>query len=236
MARRCPIDFARLPCENYTVRHGFASKPNSRRFWIDQVGCADWASPFARHSFSLAKAKPSVYINGRLMITSKKGAREKGLSEISLTIELRDSVAKAVRKHVQQLPKRSRVMFPFFEKLDYSDSNKRWKGKSTRTSEQRRCDKADRHPPRVESRIQNLTHGVSHVSSSDRLVPYCIDRRATTIPITTPRKTHPVCSITPRRRSGGTRETSTRHVEAKIPGNSFDDFTIMSLGWSCFPK
>ena len=50
----------------------------------------------------------------------------------------------AERDHVQELPKRCRVMFPVFEKLDYSGSNKRWRGRSKRTAEQRRCDKADR--------------------------------------------------------------------------------------------
>ncbi len=92
----------------------------------------------------LVRLKPSDYVNGRLTITSKKGAREKGLLEISLTIELRDSVAKALREHVEKLPKRCRVMFPIFEAFDYSGSNKRWKGKSKRSAEQRRCDKADR--------------------------------------------------------------------------------------------
>jgi len=92
----------------------------------------------------LVRLRPGDYVRGRLSITSKKGAREKGLSEISLTIELRDSVAKAVTEHVKKLPKRCRVMFPIFSDLDYSGSNKRWKGKSKRTDEQRRCDKADR--------------------------------------------------------------------------------------------
>ncbi len=92
----------------------------------------------------LVRLSPSDYIKGRLMITSKKGARQKGLSEISLTIELRDSVAKAVREHVKKLPKRSKFMFPIFEKFDYTRGNERWKGESKRTLEQRRCDKADR--------------------------------------------------------------------------------------------
>ncbi|MFQ5463534.1 MAG: tyrosine-type recombinase/integrase [Phycisphaerae bacterium] len=92
----------------------------------------------------LVRLRPSDYVKGRLTIRSKKGARQKGLSEISLTIELRDSVAKAVREHVEGLPKRSKIMFPIFEAFDYSGSNKRWKGKSKRSGEQRRCDKADR--------------------------------------------------------------------------------------------
>jgi integrase len=53
----------------------------------------------------LVRLKPSDYVKGRLTITSKKGAREKGLSEIRLTIELRDSVAKALEKHIKSLPK-----------------------------------------------------------------------------------------------------------------------------------
>ena len=92
----------------------------------------------------LVRLRPSDYVKGRLTITSKKGARQKGLSEISLTIELRDTVAKAVREHVRKLPKRCRVMFPIFEQFDYSGGNKRWRGKSQRSAEQRRCDKADR--------------------------------------------------------------------------------------------
>ena len=83
-------------------------------------------------------------MQGRLTITSKKGARQKGLSEITLNLELRDSVARALQEHVGNLPKGSRVMFPIFERFDYSGSNKRWKGKSERSIEQRRCDKADR--------------------------------------------------------------------------------------------
>jgi len=35
-------------------------------------------------------------------------------------------------------------MFPIFDDFDYSRGNQRWKGKSKRTIEQRRCDKADR--------------------------------------------------------------------------------------------
>ena len=92
----------------------------------------------------LVRLKPGDYVKGRLTITSKKGARQKGLSEISLTIELRDSVANAVRQHVDGLPKHSKTLFPIFEAFDYSGSNKRWKGKSRRSTEQRRCDKADR--------------------------------------------------------------------------------------------
>jgi integrase len=92
----------------------------------------------------LVRLKPSDYVKGRLTITSKKGAREKGLSEIKLTIELRDSVAKALEKHIKALPKRSKIMFPIFDDFDYTRGNERWKGKSKRTVEQRRGDKADR--------------------------------------------------------------------------------------------
>ena len=92
----------------------------------------------------LVRLKPSDYVKGRLTITSKKGAREKGLSEIRLTIELRDSVAKALEAHIKGLPKRSSIMFPIFDKFDYTSGNERWKGKSKRTVEQRRGDKADR--------------------------------------------------------------------------------------------
>lgn len=92
----------------------------------------------------LVRLKPSDYVQGRLTITSKKGARQKGLSEISLTIELRDSVDKALRKHIEALPKRSQILFPIIDQFDYSGGNKRWKGKSKRSIEQRRCDRADR--------------------------------------------------------------------------------------------
>ena len=92
----------------------------------------------------LVRLKPSDYVKGRLTITSKKGAREKGLSEISLTIELRNSVAKSVKEHIKGLPKRSKIMFPIFDEFDCTGSNERWKGKSKRIVEQRRGDKADR--------------------------------------------------------------------------------------------
>jgi integrase len=92
----------------------------------------------------LVRLVPSDFVRGRITITSKKGAREKGLSEISLTIELRDSVANALRDHIKELPKRCKIMFPIFEAFDYSGGNKRWKGKSERSVEQRRCDRADR--------------------------------------------------------------------------------------------
>ncbi len=92
----------------------------------------------------LIRLRPSDYINGRLMIRSKKGARERGLSEITLTIELRDAIADQVAEHVKQLPKRSPILFPIFDQFDYTNGNERWKGVSKRTVEQRRCDKADR--------------------------------------------------------------------------------------------
>ena len=92
----------------------------------------------------LVRLKPSDYVKGRLTITSKKGAREKGLSEISLAIELRDSVATTLQEHIKGLPKRSQSMFPIFDDFDYTRGNERWKGKSKRTVEQRRGDKADR--------------------------------------------------------------------------------------------
>ncbi|MHC4090735.1 MAG: tyrosine-type recombinase/integrase [Planctomycetota bacterium] len=92
----------------------------------------------------LVRLKPSDFVKGRLTITSRKGARQKGLPGISLTIDLRDSVAKALREHVKALPERCRVMFPIFEGFDYTRGNQRWKGKSKRTVEQRRCDNADR--------------------------------------------------------------------------------------------
>lgn len=90
----------------------------------------------------LVRLKPSDYVNGRLTITSKKGAREKGLSEIALTVALRDSVSKAVKQHIHSLPKRSKIMFPIFDDFQYTSGNERWRGKATRTVEQRRCDKA----------------------------------------------------------------------------------------------
>lgn len=92
----------------------------------------------------LVRLKPGDYVNGRLMITSKKGAREKGLSEITLTIELRDAIANEVAVHVKGLPKRSSILFPVFDQFDYTHGNQRWKGKSKRSVEQRRCDRADR--------------------------------------------------------------------------------------------
>jgi hypothetical protein len=44
----------------------------------------------------------------------------------------------------KSLPKRSKIMFPIFDDFDYTRGNERWKGKSKRTVEQRRGDKADR--------------------------------------------------------------------------------------------
>lgn len=92
----------------------------------------------------LVRLKPSDYVKGRLTITSRKGARQKGLSEIALTIELRDSVAKALQEHIKKLPNTCPVMFPIFQKFDYTGGNKRWKNRSNRSIEQRRCDRADR--------------------------------------------------------------------------------------------
>jgi integrase len=92
----------------------------------------------------LVRLTPSDYVKGRITITSKKGARQKGLSEINLTIELRDSVDKALQEHMEGLPKRSQILFPIFDAFDYTRGNQRWKGKSKRSVEQRRCDRADR--------------------------------------------------------------------------------------------
>lgn len=92
----------------------------------------------------LVRLKKSDYVKGRLTITSRKGARQKGLSEIALTIELRDSVAKALQEHIKKLPNSCPVMFPIFQDFDYTGCNKRWKNISNRSIEQRRCDRADR--------------------------------------------------------------------------------------------
>jgi len=92
----------------------------------------------------LVRLRPGDLVDSTLTIISKKGARQKGLAEIYQTVQLRGSVAKELRKHLKSLPKQSKVMFPVFEAFDYSGINKRWKGKSTRTPEQRRCDRADR--------------------------------------------------------------------------------------------
>ena len=92
----------------------------------------------------LIRLKPTDYFQGSLTITSKKGARQKGLTEIQLTLPLKDTVAAALEKHLKALPKRSRILFPIFDRFDYSKGNQRWQGKSKRTLEQRRCDKADR--------------------------------------------------------------------------------------------
>jgi integrase len=93
----------------------------------------------------LVRLKPSDYVMGRLTITSKKGAREKGLSEIRLIIELRDSVAKALEKHIKSLPKAQPRSCSQSSTISITRvGNERWKGKSKRTVEQRRGDKADR--------------------------------------------------------------------------------------------
>jgi integrase len=99
----------------------------------------------------LIRLRPADLVDGTLTVISKKGAREKGLAEIHETVQLRGLVAKELRKHVKTLPKRSKVMFPVFEAFDYSGINKRWKGKNTQTPEQRRCDRADRLAPRVDT-------------------------------------------------------------------------------------
>ena len=49
-----------------------------------------------------------------------------------------------MRDHIKTLPKRSKTMFPIFDEFDCTRGNQRWKGKSKRTVEQRRGDKADR--------------------------------------------------------------------------------------------
>jgi len=92
----------------------------------------------------LVRLKPTDYVKGTLTITSKKGARERGLTEVQLTVELKDSVAKALEQHVKKLPKGSKILFPIFDDMNYSGLNARWKGNGKRTLEQRRCDKADR--------------------------------------------------------------------------------------------
>ena len=92
----------------------------------------------------LVRLKPTDYVKGTLTITSKKGARERGLSEVQLTIELKNSVAKALEKHIKGLPKGCRIMFPIFDDMDYSGLNARWRAGGKRPLEQRRCDRADR--------------------------------------------------------------------------------------------
>ena len=92
----------------------------------------------------LVRLRPSDYVRGALTIRSRKGARQKGLDEIELTIELRASVAKELQKHIKGLPQGSQMLFPILDQFDYSGGNERWKGKSKRTDEQRRCDRADR--------------------------------------------------------------------------------------------
>jgi uncharacterized low-complexity protein len=44
----------------------------------------------------------------------------------------------------QNTTKAGKIMFPIFDDFDYTRGNERWKGKSKRTVEQRRGDKADR--------------------------------------------------------------------------------------------
>lgn len=92
----------------------------------------------------LVRLRPNDYYRGALTIRSRKGARQRGLDEIELTIELRASVAKELENHIKGLQKRCELMFPILDEFDYSRGNERWKGKSKRTVEQRRCDRADR--------------------------------------------------------------------------------------------
>ena len=92
----------------------------------------------------LVRLGPTDYVSGSLTIRSRKGARQKGLADITLTVELKDSVDKALKKHVKSLPKRAKILFPIFDQFEYSGVNARRKDKSKRTVEQRRCDKADR--------------------------------------------------------------------------------------------
>ena len=47
------------------------------------------------------------------------------------------------------------MLFPIFDQFDYSGSNKRWKGKSERSVEQRRYDRADRL-------LQKLVNGTEY--------------------------------------------------------------------------
>ena len=59
-------------------------------------------------------------------------------------VELGDTVDRSLREHIEALPRRSKIMFPIFDAFDYTRGNQRWKGKSKRSVEQRRCDRADR--------------------------------------------------------------------------------------------
>ena len=61
-----------------------------------------------------------------------------------MTVELKDSIDRALKKHIKSLPKRAKILFPIFDAFDYSGVNSRWKDKSKRPVEQRRCDRADR--------------------------------------------------------------------------------------------
>lgn len=53
-------------------------------------------------------------------------------------------MANAVTECVKTLPKRCEIMFPVFDTFNHSGSHVRWKGKSRRTVEPRRADKANR--------------------------------------------------------------------------------------------
>ncbi len=66
----------------------------------------------------LVRLKPTDYVKGTLTITSKKGARERGLTEAQLTVELKDSVAKALEAHVKKLPKGCKILFPIFDDMN----------------------------------------------------------------------------------------------------------------------
>ena len=53
------------------------------------------------------------------------------------------TTADGLRRRISDHPKRAKILFPIFDQFDYSGVNARWKNKSERTVEQRRCDRAD---------------------------------------------------------------------------------------------